>query len=177
MARSYELSLPPVVLTARNTERAVLVVYTLTIFTSATLLFLVQPMFARMMLPLLGGTAAVWNTAMVFYQATLLAGYIYAHATTKWLSVRRQIVVHLCLLLVPLIVLPLGIPAHWTPPTATNPIPWLLTLMLVSVGLPFFVVSASSRFYRNGSPRPDTLPAPTHISCMPPATLVVCWRF
>jgi hypothetical protein len=122
----------------------VLIVYTVAIFVSAALLFVVQPMFARMVLPLLGGSPSVWNTAMVFYQATLLAGYAYAHATTRWLGIRRQAALHLVVLLLPLLVLPLRIPAGWTPPTDTNPISWLLLLLLVAVGLPFFAVSATS---------------------------------
>jgi len=125
-------------------KSGLLVVYTLTIFTSATLLFLIQPLFTRMALPLLGGTPAVWNTAIVFYQAALLAGYIYAHAATTWLGVRRQALLHLILLLLPFLVLPIAVPRGWTPPTQQNPIPWLLSLLLVAVGLPFFVVSASS---------------------------------
>src|SRR5215510_2264199 len=114
-----------------------LIVYAATIFVSATLLFVVQPMFARMVLPLLGGSPGVWNTALVFYQATLLAGYAYAHASTRWLGVRRQAAVHLALLWLPLLVLPIGVPAGWIPPAETNPVPWLLGLLSVSVGLPF----------------------------------------
>ena len=121
-----------------------LLVYALTIGVSATLLFLVQPMFARMVLPMLGGTPAVWNTAMLFYQAMLLLGYIYAHLATRRLGVRRQALLHLALLLVPLLVLPIGAPEGWVPPTAANPIPWLLSLLFVSVGLPFFAISATS---------------------------------
>jgi spermidine synthase len=119
-------------------------VFTLTMFVSAALLFLVQPMFARMVLPLLGGTPQVWNTAVVFYQLVLLVGYLYAHVATARLGVRRQAVLHALLLLLPLLVLPIGIPLGWTPPTEANPIPWLLALLMVAVGLPFFVVSATS---------------------------------
>jgi hypothetical protein len=118
--------------------------YALTLFLSAALLFSVQPMFARMALPLLGGSPSVWNTALVFYQAILLAGYTYAHATTRWLGVRRQTVLHFFVLLLPLIVLPIGIPVGWRPPTTTSPVFWLLGLLLVWVGPPFFVVSATS---------------------------------
>jgi hypothetical protein len=121
-----------------------LALYAVTIFLGAGLLFLVQPMFARMVLPLLGGAPAVWNTALVFYQAALLAGYAYAHAEPVWLGIRRQAVVHLGLMLLPLLVLPLGVPAGWTPPAAANPIPWLLAIMVLAVGLPFFVVSTTS---------------------------------
>jgi hypothetical protein len=121
-----------------------LIIYALAIFMSALLLFVVEPMFARMILPLLGGSPSVWNTVVVFYQAMLLFGYIYAHAATKWLGVRRQAALHILLLLLPLLVLPIGIPPGWIPPTQVNPAPWLLALLLVAVGLPFFVVSASS---------------------------------
>src|SRR3954466_6422793 len=92
-----------------------------TIFVGAALLFVVQPMFARMVLPLLGGSPAVWNTAMVFYQATLLAGYAYAHASTSRWNMRWQAMAQLLLLALPLAVLPMVIPAGWTPPTQSNP--------------------------------------------------------
>ncbi|MBA3471455.1 MAG: fused MFS/spermidine synthase [Herpetosiphonaceae bacterium] len=118
--------------------------YTLTIFVSALLLFAVQPMFARMALPLLGGAPAVWNTALVFYQGVLLLGYGYAHLLTSRLAARRQILVHLAVLAVPLLVLPIGIPAGWVPPSDRNPMSWLLGLLAVAVGLPFFAVSATS---------------------------------
>lgn len=121
-----------------------LALYALTMFVSATLLFLIQPMFARMVLPLLGGSPAVWNTAVVFYQVMLLLGYVYAHATTKWLGLRRQALLHGLVLLLPFLALPIGVPAGWLPPTETSPIPWLLALLFVAVGLPFFVVSISS---------------------------------
>ena len=121
-----------------------LILYGLTIFVGAALLFVVQPMVGRMVLPLLGGSPAVWNTAMVFYQAVLLAGYAYAHFTTRWLGVRRQAALHAALLLLPLLALPIAIPRGWSPPTTHNPIPWLLALLTVTVGLPFFVVSATS---------------------------------
>ena len=121
-----------------------LILFGATIFAAASLLFLVQPMFARMALPLLGGAPAVWNTAMVFYQAVLLAGYAYAHVTTRWLGARRQAGLHLLILLVPLLALPIALPAGWIPPGDTNPIPWLLALLAAAVGLPFFAVSATS---------------------------------
>jgi hypothetical protein len=121
-----------------------LMVFTFTIFLGALLLFWVQPMAGRMLLPMLGGVPAVWNTAMVFYQTTLLAGYAYAHFATKRLGVRRQAALHLALLLLPLLALPIAIPRGWTPPPTHNPIPWLLTVLAVAVGLPFFVVSATS---------------------------------
>ncbi|MGA2139961.1 MAG: fused MFS/spermidine synthase [Verrucomicrobiia bacterium] len=121
-----------------------LILFTATIFFGALLLFSVQPMVGRMLLPVLGGAPAVWNTTLVFYQAALLAGYAYAHFATKWLGVRRQAALHLPVLLLPLLALPIAIPYGWTPPPAQNPIPWLLGTLAVTVGLPFFVVSATS---------------------------------
>ena len=118
--------------------------FTVTIFTAAALLFLLQPMFARMILPLLGGAPAVWNAAMVFYQAMLLAGYAYAHWTARWRNARRQMFAHCGLLALALVALPIGVPRGWTPPTQVTPIPWLLAVMMVSVGLPFFALVATS---------------------------------
>src|SRR5262245_50379670 len=121
-----------------------LALFAVTIFTGSALLFLVQPMFARMVLPLLGGSPAVWNTAMVFYQAALLAGYAYAHGSTAYLGARRQSILQLVLLVFPLAFLPLAVPAGWTPPTNSSPLPWMLGLMTVAVGLPFFAVATMS---------------------------------
>jgi hypothetical protein len=119
-------------------------VYTLAILVSAALLFLVQPMFARMVLPLLGGSPAVWNTAVVFYQVVLLCGYVYAHLVTRWLPLRVQPAVHLAVLALPFFVLPIAIPAGWAPPATEHPVVWLLTLFSVAVGLPFFAVATTS---------------------------------
>lgn len=121
-----------------------LILFATTIFLGALLMFWVQPMVGRMLLPLLGGAPAVWNTAMAFYQAILLAGYAYAHFTTRWLGARSQARLHGAMLLLPMIVLPIAIPHGWTPPTMHNPVLWLLALLVVTVGLPLFVVSATS---------------------------------
>lgn len=130
-------------MTAKS-SRILLPVFVFSGFTSAALLFLVEPMLAKMALPLLGGTPAVWNTALVFFQAVLLAGYLYAHAATKWLGRRTQIGVHLCIVLLPLAILPLHIPVGWEPPTQSSPVLWMLQMLAVAVGLPFFVLSAST---------------------------------
>ncbi len=118
--------------------------FALTLFVSATLLFLVQPMIGKMLLPMLGGTPAVWNTCMVFFQALLLAGYAYAHAATAWLGVRRQAVLHLGVLLLPLFTLGLTVDRSLLDYQFGSPIPGLLLVLLLSVGLPFFVVSTSA---------------------------------
>jgi SAM-dependent methyltransferase len=122
----------------------VLLLYSLTIFVGAGLLFLVQPLFARMVLPLLGGSPGVWNTAMVFYQGALLAGYAWTHFTTQKLGARKQAWLHLAVLLIPLALLPLAIPAGWKPPTQSSPVGALLLLLLGVAGLPFFAVSTTS---------------------------------
>jgi hypothetical protein len=100
-------------------------------------------MFARMLLPRLGGSPAVWNVALVFYQAVLLAGYGYAHLTTRWLGVRRQTLLHAVVMLLPLAVLPIRLPAGWAPSSFEHPMEWLLLALLIGVGLPFFVVSTT----------------------------------
>lgn len=118
--------------------------YAFTLFLSATLLFLIQPMFAKAILPELGGTPAVWNTCMVFYQAMLLIGYVYAHLSTAYLNTRTQTLVHLVVLVLPTLVLPVSLLSCSHVPVEANPIPWLLLTLLTSVGLPFFVVSTTA---------------------------------
>jgi hypothetical protein len=116
-----------------------------TLFVSAFLLFLVQPMIAQMILPLLGGTPAVWNTCMVFFQAALLAGYAYTHSATTYMPVKRQTLVQGLLLILPfaLFMLPFSI-GEWTPTTEANPIWSVLYILLIVVGVPFFVVATSA---------------------------------
>src|SRR5579859_7026840 len=115
--------------------------FAFTLFLGSALLFVVEPMIGRLVLPLLGGTPAVWNTCMVFFQAALLVGYAYAHGVPTLLGTRRHAALHLGVLLLPFMVLPIGIPASWPAPDSTHPIPWLLGLLVVAVGLPFFAVS------------------------------------
>src|SRR5579862_8327861 len=121
-----------------------LAVFALTLFCSASLLFLIEPMVGKMMLPLLGGTPAVWNTCMVFFQAILLAGYAYSHVATKWLGTRKQAVIHLALLAVPFFFFPLAVNKDLIRGDLANPIPQLLLLLFTSVGVPFFVLSTSA---------------------------------
>jgi hypothetical protein len=115
-----------------------------TLFLSASLLFSVQPLIGKLLLPKFGGAPAVWNTCMVFFQATLLAGYGYSHLLTRRLNLRRQALSQGALLLLPLLVLPILVPPKWAPPPDSDPILPLLGLLLVSVGLPFFAVSTMS---------------------------------
>ena len=118
--------------------------FRLAIFLGAGLLFLIQPLFAKMALPLLGGSPAVWNTCMLFFQGMLLAGYAYAHLTQRLLGIKIQIVLHWTILFVVMLLPIIAIPSAWTPPEHSSPVFWLLGLLLVVVGGPFFAVSATS---------------------------------
>lgn len=138
--------------------RLLLVTYTAAIFVSAALLFAVQPLFAKMVLPKLGGTPAVWSVAMVFFQAMLLAGYAYAHALTRLVPGRVSVAVHLVVMVVAVFALPLGIAASWGRPPAAGQEFWLLGLFAASIGLPFFALSANGPllqawFARTGHPQ------------------------
>lgn len=113
------------------------------VFTSAALIFSVQPMMAKLLLPLLGGTQAVWNVSLAFFQAALLLGYGYAHLLQK-LTFRRQLAMHLIALAVAAIVLPLRITSLMGEPRTDMPALWLLGALALSVGLPFAVLSATA---------------------------------
>lgn len=132
-----------------------LLIFGLTLFLSACLMFTSEFMFAKMVLPLLGGTPAVWNTCVLFFQAVLLAGYAYAHWSASVLSVRRQAFIQAGLVLIPILLLPIRIPNGWMPPHASTPIFWLLRLMLVSVGLPFFAVATTAPVLQRWFARTD----------------------
>ncbi|MGH7315902.1 MAG: spermidine synthase, partial [Candidatus Rokuibacteriota bacterium] len=118
--------------------------YALTLFAGATLLFLMQPMVGKMILPLLGGTPAVWSTCLVFFQAALLGGYAYAHWSTARLRPARQAVLHLVVLAMPLVALPPAVSPHLLRGGEANPVLDVLILLSVSVGLPFLAVSATA---------------------------------
>ncbi len=127
------------------TQRIPLVAFfCLSIFVSAFVLFSVQPFMAKMILPLYGGSPAVWNTAMVFYQAALLAGYAWVHVGLRWLGWRTLSIINLTLFLIALIwVLPPSVPAGWQPDIA-QPALSVLLLLCLSIGLPFILVSCNA---------------------------------
>src|SRR6266568_4180178 len=114
-----------------------------TIFVGSALVFLVEPMVGKMLLPLFGGTPAVWAVSLVFFQAVLLAGYAFAHLSMRMLPVRRQSFVQLGLLLIPLALLPIAV-THGAPSASSNPALGLLGILVASVGLPMFVVCTAS---------------------------------
>jgi spermidine synthase len=117
--------------------------YGLTIFLSAFLLFQVQPLIGKMILPWFGGSASVWTTCMLFFQATLLLGYIYSHWIVKALSPYRQSILHIALLLISLSLLPLTTSELWKPTGSEDPTLQILGLLFASIGLPYFVLSTT----------------------------------
>ena len=119
------------------------VMYGLTIFLSAFLLFQVQPMMGKMVLPWFGGSASVWTTCMLFFQALLLIGYLYTHWLVNKLSAKRQSWLHGLLLLACLLILPIGASEAWKPQGAENPTLQILGLLVVSIGLPYFMLSST----------------------------------
>ena len=118
--------------------------YATTIFLSSFLLFLVQPLIARLILPWFGGTAAVWTTCMLFFQCVLLAGYAYAHATTAKLSPRAQALLHTLLLAAGAATLPILPDPSWKPEGGGEPISRILLLLAATVGLPYLLISSTS---------------------------------
>ena len=118
--------------------------YASTIFLSAFLLFLVQPLIAKQILPWFGGSAAVWTTCLLFFQSVLLAGYAYADASVRWLKPRQQMIVHIVLLLVSAATLPIVADASWKPTGNEDPIPRILMLLTVTLGLPYLMLSATT---------------------------------
>ncbi|MDZ4868186.1 MAG: fused MFS/spermidine synthase [Alphaproteobacteria bacterium] len=127
-----------------NFAALALPIVTVAIFTAAALLFWVQPMFGKMVLPLLGGSSAVWTTAMLFFQTALLLGYLYAHALGTLLPLRSQIAVHVVVVVAAAFALPVAIPVDFAPPAEGAPVLWLVSLFTVAVGLPYTVVAATS---------------------------------
>lgn len=115
-----------------------------TLFTSASLMFVLQPLFGKILLPLLGGSPAVWNTCMVFYQSILFLGYLYAHYLSTRYNQHRQILIHTAVILISFLALPLALPENTVPPTDSNPTFWLLWTLFLAIGLPFFVVSTTA---------------------------------
>ena len=118
--------------------------YALAVFASAGLVFLVEPMIARMVLPKLGGSSAVWNTSLAFFQAALLAGYAYAHALQRLSSLKAQMIVHLVVLALAALTLPLHISDALGAPSLDQPALWLIGVLAVSVGAPFAALSATA---------------------------------
>jgi hypothetical protein len=121
-----------------------ILIYSVALCFSAFLLFWIEPLFTKMVLPILGGSPAVWNTALMFFQLVLLLGYGYAYVLSRVTRPRWQVWIHGVVLVIGLMFLPLAIAHGWMPPSDRSPIPWLLGLLAVSIGWPFFALSASA---------------------------------
>jgi hypothetical protein len=121
-----------------------LFLYGATIFLSAFLLFLVQPIFAKLILPWFGGSSAVWTTCLVFFQTALLAGYLYAHVLTRRFNAQKQLWVHCALLAAALLFLPVIPGERWKPTGGGDPAWQILAMLTAVLGLPYFLLSATS---------------------------------
>jgi spermidine synthase len=137
-----------------------MVLFAATIFLSAFLLFLVQPLIARVILPWFGGSAAVWTTCLMFFQITLLGGYSYAHATIRWLRPKTQATLHMVLLAASILLLPILPSSNWKPADASDPAGRIVILLAVTVGAPYLLLSTTgpllqawfARHYPDASP-------------------------
>ena len=139
---------------------ALVILYTGAIFLSAALLFSIQPMFTKMVLPVLGGSPSVWSLAMVFFQSLLLAGYAYAHLLVTRTGPRQGALIHILLLATAAATLPIALRGGQAPPPGTDPSLWLVGVFALSVGLPFFALSAhgpllQAWFARSGHARAE----------------------
>jgi SAM-dependent methyltransferase len=121
-----------------------MLLYAITIFLSAFLLFQVQPLIAKIILPWFGGSAAVWSAAMLFFQLVLLAGYAYAHVSIRFLKARHQMVTHVTLLLASCALLPILPSETWKPSESGDPTLRILMLLIATIGLPYFLLSSTS---------------------------------
>jgi hypothetical protein len=140
-----------------SSTAVVLWTFTVTTFISALLLFSIQPMFAKMVLPILGGAPSVWAVALCFFQGALLAGYSYAHYINRHLATRYAGFVHLAVIALAMLTLPIGLPSGWREPPPGDPYLWQLGLFTVAIGLPFLAVAANAPllqawFARTGHP-------------------------
>ena len=118
--------------------------YALVIFISAFLIFLVQPLIAKQILPWFGGSAAVWGTCLVFFQSALLAGYAYADAINRWLTLKRQVALHTGLLILAALTMPIIASDSWRPLGTEEPISRILGLLAATIGLPYFLLATTT---------------------------------
>ena len=123
--------------------RLVALTFTLAVFLSAALLFLIEPMFGKMVLPLLGGSPAVWTTCMLFFQGALLLGYLYAHVGPRWLGLRWHTALHIALLAASFLLLPVTVSGAASTFRVEHPTGWLLWVLALSLGAPFTLLSST----------------------------------
>ncbi|MDB5470026.1 MAG: spermidine synthase [Caulobacter sp.] len=150
-------------------------IYILAVFCGASMVFMVQPMVAKLVLPQLGGSPQVWNTSMAFFQGALLVGYGYAHFLQKIPRARTQVLIHLCVMIAAASLLPLRITTLLGEPGSTPPALWLLGVMAISIGAPFAALSATAPLVqawhakvhgREGGPEPWALYAASNLGSL-----------
>src|SRR3569833_609871 len=145
----------------RAPVRTAPVLFAIAIFVSAALVFMVEPMIAKMILPELGGSPTVWNTAMAFFQAALLAGYGYAHLLLRLAPPRVQAPIHLLVLAIAALFLPVHVTDALGPPSVDEPTLWLLGVLAASVGVPFAAMSATAPLLQAWIARSDAQKGPS----------------
>src|SRR5262249_43663 len=129
---------------ATSRRALLLATFTAAITISAPLVFMVQPMFAKMVLPRFGGAPSVWSVAIVFFQTALLAGYAYAHWLTRYAGGRASVAIHLAVTIAAAFALPLSIAAGWDRPPEAAQALWLIGLFIASIRLPLFSLAPNS---------------------------------
>lgn len=134
-----------------------------TVFLGAFLLFLIEPLFAKLILPWFGGTAAVWATCLVFFQSALLLGYWYADVAARRLAAKRFSALHLALLALSLFLMPIAPQAFWRGHAAIDPAWRILALLAFSIGLPFVLLSATSPLVQAWYARRSQEQSPYHL--------------
>ena len=149
--------------------------YGATIFLSAFLLFQVQPIIAKMILPWFGGSSAVWNTCMLFFQSVLLFGYLYAHWLHQHLRGRKQAIAHSLTLAASLVALPILPNPVWKSASTGNPSLRILALLAVTVGLPYFLLASTSPLLQAWYTRHTKTGCRTVCSLFP--IWRRCWRY
>lgn len=145
---------------SRKSGITLILLYGCTIFLSAFLLFQVQPVIGKVLLPWFGGSAAVWSTCLLFFQVVLLLGYLYAHWTSRFLSPRTQALLHIVLLAGSIAVLPITPSADWKPAGSEDPTLLIMVLMSATIGLPYFLLSTTGPLLQAWFARekPDAVP-------------------
>src|SRR5215471_9149432 len=144
---------------SKTHTRTTLLFFAPTIFLSAFLLFVCEPMVGKMMLPLLGGAASVWITCLLFFQLMLLLGYSYAHALERLASVQTQMLVHAGFMLAAVFFLPIHFATRPDASASTHPTLWLLGMLIRSVGMPFCIVSTTAPLLQNWLSKTSTASA------------------
>ena len=137
-----------------------MIFFALTIFFGAFLLFQIQPMIGKFILPWFGGGPGVWTTCMLFFQVLLLGGYAYAHLISRWCQPRRQVIIHLALLGLSLSMLPVIPSDSWKPQGSGDPRLQILSLLAATVGVPYFALSATGPLIQHWFSRANPVASP-----------------